>query len=340
VSAGPARLMTRKFLVGAVAVLALLAPARPAPAASFDFAPGQVAIGAVASYTTRYEDTLLDVARDHDFGYTQLITANFDIDPWLPGKNRDVVLPSFYILPDAPRRGIVINLAQQRLFYFPPDGKTAETYPIGVGVQGWATPTGTTQVVAKQPHPAWYPPASIRAVEPDLPKVVPAGPNNPLGDYAMFLGWPGYLIHGTNKPYGVGRNVSHGCIRLYPEDIDRLFHEVAIGTPVRVIDQEDEAAWIDGVLYVAVFPDKEQADQIDVGERMTPRLPADLKEYVTAVAGDRVGQVDWQAVTRIGLMRRGIPLPVTKPMKTSAVAAPPGNIEVGVTPPVATPPAK
>jgi L,D-transpeptidase ErfK/SrfK len=305
------RMMKILSTVAAMALLATMILPTEAPARSFPLEKGQDAVGDIGQYTTKYEDTLLDIARANDLGYTQLIIANRGIDPWLPGKDVKVVLPQFYILPAGPRRGIVINLIEQRVFYFQPGGHAVETFPIGVGVQGRTTPTGTTRIAGKQVHPGWTVPASIRAEKPELPAYVPPGPDNPLGDYAMPLAWNGYLMHGTDKPYGVGRNVSHGCIRLYPEDIEHLFHEVAIGTPVRVIDEEVEAAWSDNQLYVAVFPDKDQTDQIDIEEPMTKLLPADLIERVTAVAGNAANRVDWDLVKRLGMERSGIPTRVT-----------------------------
>jgi L,D-transpeptidase ErfK/SrfK len=288
------------------------------PANAFALAPGQMAVGALGNYGTREEDTLLDVARRYDLGYTQLVAANPGVDPWLPGAGRRVALPSRYLLPSGPRRGIVINVVQQRLFYFPRDGSRVETYPIGVAVQGWSTPGGTTRVVAKDRHPTWYPPASIRKEDPDLPPMVPAGPDNPLGDYALRLGWKGYLIHGTNKPDGVGRNSSHGCIRLYPEDIERLFAEVPVGTPVRVVKEEVRAAWIDDEFYVAIYPSKDQADELDVNQPMTPAVPPRLEKQLAAAAGEGgLGRIDWDAVERAARDRSGIPLRVTVPVLIS-----------------------
>lgn len=293
------------------AVFALLAPL--AQAASFSLAPDQMLVGASGVYLTRDEDTLLDVARSNDLGYGQLIAVNGDIDPWLPGAGRRIALPSVYLVPEGPRKGIVINLAEQRLYYFPPDGRTLETYPIGVGVEAHLTPLGTTRVVGKDVRPTWYPPPSIREEKPELPEAVPPGPANPLGEYALRLGWPGYLIHGTNKPYGVGRNVSHGCIRLYPEDIKQLFSEVAVGTPVRVIDEEIRLAWVAGELYLAVTQSKQQMDEIDVNQPMTPEVPPDLVDRVAAAAGTQVDRIDWRTVDWIGLKRPSLPLRITRP---------------------------
>lgn len=296
----------------AIAALAAIGMyAAPAMAREYPLAPGQTAIGNVSEYTTRASDTLLDVARNNDLGYTQLVIVNPGINPWLPGDGKKVVLPNFYLLPDVPHAGIVLNLAEQRVFYFPPGGKRVETFPIGAGVVGWNTPTGVTHVVTKHVHPGWAPPPSIRKERPELPAYMPPGPDNPMGDLAMGLGWNGYYLHGTNKPYGVGRNVSHGCIHFYPEDIDHLFHEVPIGTPVRVINQEVATGWIDNRLYVAVFPTKDQVDEIDVEKPMPRIMPADLVQRVRDAAGDRADGVDWALVTQLGLSRSGIPTAVT-----------------------------
>jgi L,D-transpeptidase ErfK/SrfK len=328
-------LFERWPVIAAVAA-AMMCAAPFAVAREFPLAPGQAAVGDIGDYVTQYKDTLLDVARNNDLGYTQLVMANRGVDPWIPGKDKKIVLPQFYLLPEGPRRGIVLNLPEQRVFYFPPGGKTVETYPIGAGVQGWITPTGTTRIVAKKVHPGWSPPPSIRKERPELPAYVPPGPDNPMGDLAMALGWPSYYLHGTNKPYGVGRNVSHGCIHFYPEDIERLFHEVAVGTPVRVIEEEVVTGWIRDRLYVAVFPTKEQVDQIDIEQPMPRIMPPDLVERVKAAAGAQVDRVDWSLVTRLGLERNGIPTAVTPPaMADTAPAATPV-----VTRPVASLPAK
>jgi L,D-transpeptidase ErfK/SrfK len=306
------------LLLGACATPSPPPPAAPPPppvvSNTFPLAPDQPAIGEVRHFAVRPEDTLLDIARDADLGYTQLVTANRGVDAWKPGVGRDIVLPELYLLPSGPRQGIVINLVQQRLFYFPAAGGTVETFPIGVGVQGKATPNGTTRVLEKLTDPVWVVPPSIRAEDKDLPATVPPGPDNPLGDRAFRLGWPGYLIHGTNKPYGIGRNVSHGCIHLYPEDMTRFFDEVAVGTPVRVIDEAVLAGWIGGTLYIAVFPDKDQAEALDTNQPVPPDVPRDLHAIVRKTAGKEAARVDWTAVDAAGRDRSGIPVPVTPPV--------------------------
>ncbi len=294
-------------LVSAIA----LAAAFPAGAMEFPLAKGQVAVGAVDTATTKDHDTMLDLARQFDDGYVDFMAANAGVDPWNPGNDKTVTIPNFFILPDAPRTGIVINLAERRLYYFPPGGKTVETYPAGVGVKADATPLGTTRVVLKEDGPVWRPPPSIRAERPDLPAAIYPGPDDPLGDYALRLGWNNYLIHGTNKPDSVGRNVSHGCLHIYPEDIERLFHEVPVGTQVRTVFQPVKAGWIDNRLYVEVHPSKDQADEIDLNQPMTPAVPAQLMQIVAKAAGDRAELVDWDAVRAAGLAATGVPTPVT-----------------------------
>ncbi len=327
--------MRIRFLRQALTALAATVLCAPfAAAREFPLAPGQNAVGGVGEYTTKASDTLLDVARNNDLGYTQLVIVNPGINPWLPGNGKKVVLPAFYLLPDVPHTGIVLNLAEQRVFYFPPGGKRVETFPIGAGVVGWNTPTGITHIVSKQVHPGWAPPPSIRRERPELPAYIPPGPDNPMGDLAMGLAWRGFYLHGTNKPYGVGRNVSHGCIHFYPEDIDHLFHEVSTGVQVRVINQDVVTGWIDNRLYVAVFPTREQVDQIDIEEPMTRIVPPDLVERVRTAAGDHADDVDWALVTQLGLNRSGIPTAVTPPMVAADDVS--DSDETPVTHPVAT----
>ncbi|MEY2342869.1 L,D-transpeptidase family protein [Acidithiobacillus sp. IBUN Pt1247-S3] len=215
-------------------------------------------VGEIRYLSASHDDTLVDIARDHDIGYDALRAANPQVDAWLPGAGTQILLPSEYILPVAPHQGIVIDLPAMRLFYYPAGGKTVETFPIGIGREGWNTPIGTTKIAARIRNPSWTPPASIRVEHAEngdpLPAVVPAGPDNPLGQYALRLAWPGYLIHGTNKPYGVGMRVSHGCIRLLPRDIETLFEQVTPGTSVHVVNQPWLWGQRDGSYYLQVFP--------------------------------------------------------------------------------------
>jgi len=205
----------------------------------YTISPGSDVIGGIRYYTAKYEDTLLDIARDNDLGYNEIISANPGLDPWIPGEGAKVLIPEVWVLPKAQKTGIVLNLAEMRLFrYFEKDGSLmVETHPVGVGREGALTELGLYEITEKEKDPSWYPPASIRKEDPELPAVVPPGPDNPLGTRKMRLGYTSYMMHGTNRPWGVGRRVSHGCIRLYPEDVEKFYDNVKIGEKVDVIYQ-------------------------------------------------------------------------------------------------------
>lgn len=219
--------------------------------------PQQSVVGAPQIVYTTEENTLSDLAREYGLGYDEIVAANPDVDPWLPGDHTPVLLPTQYVIPDVPREGIVLNIASKRLFYFPQaaEGETQKvmTYPIGIGRVGWETPLGATEVVSKATDPHWYVPASVRREHAELgnplPSVVPPGPDNPLGAFVLKLEMPGYLIHGTNQPYGVGMRVSHGCVRLYPENIELLFSLVEVGEPVEIINEPFLLGHLNGELY-------------------------------------------------------------------------------------------
>lgn len=228
--------------------------------------PDQSVIGLPQIVYTREEDTFADLAREYGLGYDELVEANPGIDPWLPGAGVPVLLPTQYVLPAAPRRGIVLNIAVKRLFYFPEvaEGElpVVMTYPIGIGRVGWETPTGEAKVVAKATDPQWYVPWSVQQEHAQagnpLPAIVPPGPDNPLGRHVLQLDMPGYLIHGTNKPYGVGMRVSHGCVRMYPENIERLYSLVGLGERVHIVNQPFLSGTLDGDLYFEGHPVMEE----------------------------------------------------------------------------------
>jgi L,D-transpeptidase ErfK/SrfK len=207
-------------------------------------------------------DTLSDLARAYDQGYLEMRWANPKIDPWLPGEETEILIPSYYILPEAPQQGIVVNVPEMRLYYYMPGNDNepprVATHPISIGRQQWTTPHGATKIVQKVKDPNWYPPESIReehAAEGDpLPEVVPAGPDNPLGAYKMRLGLPGYLIHGTNKPYGIGMRVTHGCVRMYPKDVEQIFNSVKVGTSVHIVNQPYKVGIARDQIYLEVHP--------------------------------------------------------------------------------------
>ena len=271
-------------------------------------------IGSLGHILTDYEDTLLDIARANGLGYVEMIAANRGIDPWVPGEGTPIVLPTAHVLPDAEREGLVVNLAEHRLYYFGPPGMETVTFPLGVGREGWGTPLGSTEIVRKKERPTWFPPESIREKKPHLPKAVPPGPHNPLGSHALYFDWPSYLIHGTNMPWGVGRRVSHGCIRLYPEDIARLFELVPIGTPVQVISQAIKIGWYDGELYVEAHPEAEQADELEWTGRIESvdgRSRADALFRIKTQAGTAQDRLDWHLIRKALEERSGVPVQIT-----------------------------
>lgn len=221
-------------------------------------------------------DTLSDFAREYGLGFDELKEANPGVDPWTLQENTPILLPTQYLLPDVPQEGIILNIASKRLFYFPRVGEGHErvvfTYPIGIGRVGWETPLGASKVISKARDPSWWVPASVRKEHAEmgdpLPSVVPPGPENPLGTRVLKLDMPGYLIHGTNQPYGVGMRVSHGCVRLYPENIEFLYELVELGEPVMIINEPYLLAEVEGEWFFESHTPLED-DAIDPTERLT-----------------------------------------------------------------------
>lgn len=265
-----------------------------------------------ATYRASHEDNLLDVARRFNLGYVEMVAANPGTDPWLPGAGTEVVLPTVHLMPEAAPEGIVINLADMRLYYFEETGGAPQSFPIGIGRDGLSTPLGSTEIVRKREDPSWRPTARMREEDPELPEVVPPGEDNPLGDRAMYMGWPQYLIHGTNKPWGIGRRVSSGCIRMYPEDARTLFDLIEVGTKVTVIDQPIKLGWIDGELFMEAHPTQAQSDQLETDGRFDPLLQSDVVDEVLAAADDSSSRLDWSRIRQAAVERRGYPLRVTR----------------------------
>lgn len=251
------------YQIAFIIAFTLLSPAGLLHAETFIRPPDDVdVIGQVDYVKARRDETLLDIARTHDLGQNEILLANPSVDRWLPEDGAMVKLPNRYILPDAIRSGLVLNLPEMRLYYFP-EPKPGEvpvviTHPVSVGRMDWETPLGITKIVSKKIDPTWTPPKSLKeealADGNVLPDVVPAGPDNPLGRYAMRLGIPGYLIHSTNKPYGVGMRVTHGCVRMYPEDIETLFGKIPAGTPVQIVNQPIKLGWLADSLFLELHP--------------------------------------------------------------------------------------
>lgn len=301
---------------GSVWLLCLLiAAAGPAAAETFAMPPaGADLIGVPRSVEAQQEDTLLDIARAHSLGYEEITKSNPGVDPWMPGAGVSVFLPKQRILPRAPREGIVVNLAEHRLYYFAPASggqpPLIYSYPVAIGKMDWNTPLGVTRITQKVKNPTWTPPQSVREARARqgeiLPPVVPPGPDNPLGHRAMRLAIPGgaYLIHGTNRPAGIGMQATAGCMRLYPEDIEKLFDLVPVNTKVNIVNQPFKIGWLDGVLYVEVHPPLQE----DVVE--PPQL-TDLTRLIVEVTRERMIPVDWTRVQLAFNEARGVPVAVS-----------------------------
>ena len=267
-------------------------------------------IGIGSTWQTRQEDTLLDIAVDHDLGFIEIRAANPDVDPWLPGAGKLLVLPTQHVLPKAPRRGIVINLPELRLYYYPPIGEP-RSFPIGLGGEGKETPVGPTRVLRNGAHPVWIPTRSEHDEDPDLPAQIGPGPDNPMGDYALYLGWSGYAIHGTNRPYSIGRRDSHGCIRMYPADIQLLYGLVTAGTPVTIVDQPIKVGWSAGELFLEIHWEQADAESLETTGRPRFAVEAAADDLVAAAAGPEVGRLNWYAIHLAEYRRTGVAVQVS-----------------------------
>lgn len=285
----------------------------------FMVAPGDSVVGRLQVTVARHEDTFADIARRFDVGYEELVRANPGVDPWIPGEGTEIVLPTEFILPDAPREGLVLNLAQMRLYYFPKRAKDAPkdgpaevyTHPIGIGKVGWATPEGNTRIVSRAKDPVWTPPLSVRREhekEGDiLPSKVPPGPENPLGRHVMRLDWPSYLIHGTNKPPAVGMRASAGCIRLYPEDVARIFDQAPDGTKVTVVNQPYLLGWRGDRLLLQAYEPlvDDERDWSDVPKALRQKMKKPATPHWKKLA-QQAEAVDWELVRAAAAAPRGI----------------------------------
>ncbi|HEY7774991.1 MAG TPA: L,D-transpeptidase family protein [Kineobactrum sp.] len=270
-------------------------------------------VGVPKVVTAAEEDTLVRIARRYRTGYGAIREANPAVDSWLPGEGTRVVLPTWHVLPDAVREGIVINTAEMRLYHFQAAGEdgtaSVGVYAISIGRDGRETPLASARVTRKAKHPSWYPPDSIRREREQngqvLPPVVPPGPDNPLGTRAIYLDLPSYLIHGTNRPLGIGMQVTAGCVRMYPEDIEYLFAQVAIGSKVQIVHQPVKAGLSGDVLYVEVHDSLEGVPEA-AGERMQM-----MREAIARAVGSRSGfRVNWDLVELAVIESSGIPVPV------------------------------
>lgn len=286
------------------------------PVFQADAAPAM--IGSLEEYrTVREDDTLIEIAYREDVGYVELRAANPKLDPWLPGENEKVILPKQHILPTAKQKGIVINLGEMRLYFFPSKGEI-QSYPLGIGREGLLTPHGSTTVVRKAEDPIWRPTPRMIKEKPELkPEVLP-GPDNPMGPRALYLGWAQYAIHGTNTPWGIGRRVSSGCLRMYNEDVKKLYPQVPVGTQVTVVNEPVKTAWVDGVFYIEAHPNAQQADAI---VKNAGKIDYDVSEQeleaITKKVGDKYDAIDWGKVRKALRYRPGYPMAVSDKVEDS-----------------------
>jgi L,D-transpeptidase ErfK/SrfK len=285
-------------LVASLAVLLAIADSEPAQATVYPLATPDVSVvGEDQTIQTVYEDTLYDLARKYSLGSEEVIRVNPGVDAWIPGADKQVIIPGRHILPPGPREGIIVNLPEHRLYYYPKPrrGQPQQviTYPVSIGKMDWHTPIGLTHVIGKEKNPVWFPPESVRkehaAAGDPLPARVPSGPDNPLGLFAMRLaaGNGTYMIHGTNNPIAVGLAVTHGCIRMYPEDVEQLFPLIPVGMPVRIINEPVKVAWVDGELLLEAHPPVDAE-----GQSFEPDVDQ-FADLLRAAVGDSTVAIHW-----------------------------------------------
>lgn len=268
-------------------------------------------VGEMEIYRSSYDDTLVHLARKYGLGFVEIRAANPSLDPWIPGDGARVVLPTQSLLPDAPREGIVINLPEMKLYLFEKPGEAPIVYSISPGREGLNTPVGSTTIQSKRPNPTWTPTPRMIKEDPTLKPFYPAGPDNPMGTHALYLGWPEMRIHGTNKPYAIGRRASSGCIRMYPEAIKDIFQRVPVGTKVTSVDQPVKVGWIKDKMYVEVSPTQEQSLRVEeLGEFKSYEITTDDMKRITKKAGAYADKIDWDAVRKAVREHRGYPVAV------------------------------
>ncbi|MDP9087576.1 MAG: L,D-transpeptidase family protein [Pseudomonadota bacterium] len=302
--------------------------------------PEDTVVGQDQTIKTVYEDTLYDLARKYSLGSEEIIRVNPGVDPWLPGADKDLVVPGRHILPPGPHEGIVVNLPEHRLYYYPKPKRGAPieviTYPVSIGKMDWRTPLGLTRVIQKEKNPTWFPPESVRkehaeAGDPLPPKVGP-GPDNPLGAYAMRLaaGNGTYLIHGTNNPIAVGLAVTHGCVRMYPSDVEAIFPLIPVGTPVRLINVPVKVAWIDGELLLEAHPPVDaqgQSFEPDI-DQFSDLLKSAVGTSTVAIHWDYAREVLQKAdgvIATVGLQAE-LPSPEAAPAAATTAATTPADV--------------
>ncbi|MFA5677656.1 MAG: L,D-transpeptidase family protein [Pseudomonas sp.] len=275
--------------------------------------PDQQLVGVVDTLQARHEDTLADLADAYGFGFNEMQAANPGVDAWLPGEGTVIRLPGQHLLPEGPREGIVINLPEYRLYFYPQGEARVSTWPVGIGREGWSSPIGQTRVLRKEANPSWYPPQSIReehaAAGDPLPSVVPPGPDNPMGPFKMNLAMSGYVIHGTNKSFGIGMRVSHGCFRMNNQDVTALFPQVPVGTPVTIVNQPYKLGVHDNKLYLEVHTplDEHGLPSVLDKQEAIQQLLSERSEWVSGF------RLDWQKIRDLVFAEEGIPGVIGEP---------------------------
>lgn len=299
--------------------LASLIVAGPAAALELQLPPpGEDIVGQIQVIKAKYEDTFADIATANDLGYLEMVAANPGVDAWLPGEGAEIILPTRYILPPGPREGIVINLAEYRMYYFPKGQNVVHTFPLGIGREGWGSPIAHTTITAKTPNPGWTPPASIRAEHAadgdPLPSYVPPGPNNPLGPFKFTLGTPGYLIHGSNKKFGIGMRVSHGCFRMLNNNVLELAKMAPVGTSVRIVNEPYKFGVSGGKIYLEAHEPLSDSGEPSVVDKHTAVINALLKNE--QLAGSM--RLDWDMVREVVASEDGMPIEIAVPQEAVA----------------------
>jgi len=297
-------------------------PEKPAAPQSFAKVYARDYVGEMQSYVAKYEDTMVQIAREYNVGFVELRSANPFLDPWIPGEGKKLIIPTMHLLPRAPREGVVMNLAEMRMYVYMKPGLPPKTYPIGIGREGLSTPSGTTSIVRKKDGPTWRPTARMRKEHPELPVEVGPGPDNPMGTHALYLGWPEYAIHGTDKPYSIGRRASSGCIRMYPENIAQVFDMVPVGAAVTVVNQAVKVGWIGNKLYLEAHPTMDQANKMEIDGGLPGYVfPEEDLGLIVASAGEYARNLDWPLIRQIIRERRGYPVEIFRKESSSPVAA-------------------
>lgn len=289
-------------------ILMVLATATISPAADqiYPFSPDEMVIGSIRTHKIVGDESLIELARKFGIGYNEIVDANPGLDPFVPGEGEEVTIPTTWILPDIPSfGGLIINISEMRLYFFSKhSSSTVRTFPIGIGSEGNETPVGSFKIIEKMVNPSWNVPESIRKERPELPRVVPPGPENPLGTHALRLSLGSILIHGTNRPFAVGRRASHGCIRMYPEDIPKLFQAVPKGTEVSIIQQPVKVGLLGNRIYLEVH--KDQAMRINYFDEAVTLLRKLMKRH------EIYDTIDKEKMLAVLREKSGMPVDITR----------------------------